>query len=259
MYFPDSMFSNKDRGTTIYKNFFTNLPDVALFDSITVINDNIIRCSQKGKYCLIYLNERKITSYYDFISPIDNEYTIVYDGKLGLMRNGKMVVACEYSYITKPVDNWVFVIRRYPYIPNRNDLWKKYYAMIFNLNDGADFKYDFQLLNEVVAIEEIEMDKVESMLNKEVFLLLPTVDVETGDFCITINKKYFNLFSKEFQNLIHGQGEDAITDTSNFHYWYSIELMKLMRDGPPKYDEDKDYYSIKDALDYDPEAYWNID
>jgi hypothetical protein len=256
---PDSMFTSEEWVNTQYsKNaLYIDLPGEVLFDSVSTINRTTLLCSKDSQYCLIRLDSRSKTDYYKYIKPIDNVYAFVYDGLIGLLKGNQLILSCQYSYLTNPVNDCVFAIRQYPYVPDSN-LWNKYYVLFLNLKKRNNLIYDFELKKETVAISEIDRDNVESYLSKGIFRIYLAKN-NTGLNDITIRKGFFHYFTEQFKQIVNRPGH-TLTDEEKRrrHYWISHKEMKRLREGPPK-EYYFEHYSIWDALDGDPGAYWNID
>ncbi|MBR0493695.1 MAG: hypothetical protein IJJ83_08045 [Muribaculaceae bacterium] len=260
-YFPSSTFTTEKWVDTQRSKrvLFIDLPGEVLFDSITIENNNIILCSNKRQYCLLYLKERIKSDYYEFIQPIDDTYAFVYDGYIGIIKKAKLVIGCHYSYITKPVNDCVFAIRRYPFFPMNDDLKGKFYVMFLNLKKRNNCILDYELRNEVIAIEKIDKENLRALLSKGVFRLYSVNEESTSSYPVTIQKGFFHFFSEQFNKVIHKPGQLKKIDKKIGSYWTSSDCMRDLKEGPKSYSDYSEHYSIWDALENDPEAYWNID
>ena len=228
-----------------------SFPEDILFDKVETINTNtIIGYSSYGKRCIINIEAHKKSALYSNSDVIDEHYSFIYQNGLGLLRDGQQILSCNYEYITKPVDGWVFVVKRYPYIPD-SSVWGKYFVLLWDLKK---YKYDFQIYKTLVAIDVIEKDKFKELLYKGAFKLIKVGDDVNNLNSYTLKSSDLSLFKDSFVDLI--QKPRSVNEELEYNYWQSAELMKE----EPKPNEDiYDHYSLMDALDGDPSAYWNIE
>lgn len=260
-FFPESMFTTEKWVSSRRDALFIDLPGEVLFDSVSTISSDLLLCAKNCQYCLIYINKRKVSDYFQYIMPIDDVYAYVYDGlRVGMIKNAELIIGCSFNYITNPINDCVFAVRKYPYVPDSN-LSNNYYVIFLNLKKKTRLIYEYDLRKEVVAIRKINKDHIYPLLTKGVLRLF-TVNNNSetaGSIGITIQKGFFHFFSEQFRRLVHRPGHVNDNNPKKHQYWISIDDMRAMKEGPHKRNDYNDNYDIWDALESDPEAYWNID
>lgn len=244
-----------------------------LFDEIKFVNKTTIIC-ERGKasvpsYCIIYVGKNKysrfshpvfndntiISTNYRWVKNLDEHYTFVSNGyRIGLLKDGRTVIPCDYSFITKPIDGWCFAAIEYPFIPNK-ETWNNYFVILCNVQKH---RYDcIKREDIIIAIDNISKDNLEDMFYEGGFLLYKKNDEDSNISSYTISKKYKNFFNKTFLQLLNPTFFDGYTEYA--HYWLSSNSVKNEIENMYKQPEINEKYSIMDALDGDPDAYWNID
>ena len=232
-------------------------PADILFDKITNVNSTTILginhpfCANE-KRRVVHIGSHIKSDCYYWTETIDEQYTFVYRYGLGLLENGKEVLSCDYAFITKPVDGWTFVVKSYPYIPDKR-VHGKYFVLLWDLKQ---YKYDFQIYKAIVAIEVIDKKDIEGLLYEGALKLYKVGEDETSLSSYTVQNKNIHRFNDSFVKMIHAPVN--VYEPSHT-YWQSSEGMKLKKEGPIKSHYEDDHYGLMDALDGNPDAYWNID
>lgn len=257
--------------------FLIDLPSGDIFDQL-YYNSNCSQliCKRGFKYKVIYLGNNydslshyppEFSNFFDYVKPLDKDYTCVLDDDkgIGLIRKGKLVLPCAHTHITKPVNNWCFAIKRYPYYPG-SDNFGCYYAILLNVKESRmSFSESYLYDEAIVAIKRIECEKmVEKLLGEGVFNLYSLDEANDGIQSITVPRKYLHYFSKDFCELIGNSDKLNISKIKISRCdWTSRARMGDVRDcqePESQYLDAIDNYSrIEDALEDNPDAYWNID
>ena len=234
-------------------------PIDVLFDKISVVNKTTIlginhpSCANEER-SVIYLNSHIKTNYYKWTNTIDEHYTFVYQGRLGLLKDGKEVLPCEFEYVTKPINDWSFVVKKYPYIPDKCT-WDKYYVLLHQIKDC--YHSDFQFRNSLVAIRIIDKEIIEELLCQGAFLLSKVGEDRNSLKSYALMDGYQKWFEKNFIQQLHEPQDKK--QQYYYNYWMSSELMEIMKKGLNNNFGNHDNYGLMDALDGNPDAYWNID
>ncbi len=255
---------------------FIDLPDRVLFDKVEECKWllHTVICEKNNRYCVINVDERsnsstchRISQYYKNVDPFDDTYTCVLeDYNIGLVRYNELVLACDYTHITRPVNDWIFAIKPYPYYPE-SQFKNCYFALLLNIKDASKYRTPFQIYDALVAVKKIEGEDLEKMLNDGVFRLYSINGTNKGIQSITVKEEFLKFFSEEFCESIGDSrkidGISILLSHTHTHkdYWKSsnlllksLEIMAMHNDL-----QYEDSNSIWDALEYDPDAYWNID
>jgi len=255
LYLKDDVLYGEFKGYSVPIKF----PNDVLFDKISIINTttflgiNHPNCANEEQ-SVIYMNKMTKSSYYEWTETIDEHYTFVYRGKLGLLKDGKEVLPCEFEYITKPINNWVFIVKKYPYIPDERT-WGKCYVLLYQIKDS--FYSDYQFRTSVIAIKMIDKEYLEQLLYQGAFKLQKVGADSTNIKSYALIENNSDFFEKGLLDQLHKPLKKE--DEYYYNYWQSCDLMKLMRERKKKNYDEQDNYGLMDALDGDPEAYWNID
>lgn len=164
--------------------------------------------------------EQKILPYY-YIQEIDSEYSYVYqyfNYGLGLSRNGKLVIPCDYNYITRPVDGWCFAIRRYPYVPGLPE-WDRYYVILCDVIKKC---YTWIEPKDIIdAAEDLYGDDIYSLLSMGAFRLYKIGTDRNDLHSYTVQDKFIKIYMPSFLKLI---GEPLYVDKPITNtYWVSKE------------------------------------
>lgn len=246
------------QGKSYYENNEMIL-DNTLFKKIEMVNPKTFLCEKEYSCMIIYLRENPVKEIissveYKWIDVLDETYAISYDnGKIGLLRKGMEAIPCEYSYITKPVDGWCFAIKRYPFIPDKTT-WHKFFVIFYNVEKN---RYLNCYKNAIVAINNIDEKALEDALYNGGFMLYAK-DNQHDLSSYTILKKFTHLFRTDFlQQLNSTYSIEKFEPTGN--YWESSDWIRYKLEKKNKMPEFHDSYTLMDALDGDPSAYWNID
>jgi len=244
-----------------------------LFDDIKFVNSTTILC-KKGKakassYCIIHVSEDNYSRFshpvfngntiispnYKWVKILDEHYTFVYNSnRIGLLKDGRTVIPCDYSFITIPIDGWCFAAIKYPFIPDK-ETWNKYFVILCNVQKH---RYDFIKREDIIiAIDNINEDVLKNLFNEGGFLLYKMKNEDCNISSFTVSKRYKNYFNQSFLHSLNQsfyEGNIKLT-----HYWLSSDSVKTEIENMHKQPEIHDTYSLIDALDGDPNAYWNID
>lgn len=242
-----------------YYSLLVDLPEDVIFDNIKILNSNQLLCKNKGKYSLIWIKQGIQSDDFSYILPIDDEYAFVLNNMLGLIRYGEIIIPCEYSIITKPINGWAFVFERYPYFPN-SDKVNKLYARIIDANVSHHYISEIRKL--MLVAEDIDKNKLESDLQKGYYKLLPSgikLDEAHNLKEVHLTKGASSLFCDEFLKLL-GNPTSKETASIDNRYWCSDVILRRERDSNKQNKEfEHNEFSLLDALDGDPDAFWNID
>ena len=244
-----------------------------LFDDIKYANSTTILC-KRGKarassYCIIHISEDKYSRFshpvfngntiispnYKWVKIIDEHYTFVYDNnKIGLLKDGRTAIPCDYSFITIPIDGWCFAAIKYPFIPNK-ETWNNYFVILCNVQKH---RYDFIERDDIIiAIDNINVNVLKNMFYEGGFLLYKIKNEDCNISSFTISNRYKNYFNPSF---LHSLNQSFYEGKNEYtHYWLSSDSVKTEIENMYKQPEIHDKYSIMDALDGNPDAYWNID
>lgn len=236
-----------------------DLPGDVIFDDVKVLNSNQLLCKNSGKYSLIWIKQRKRSKEYSYILSINDEYAFVLNSKIGLVRYGEETIPCEYSIITKPINGWSFVFANYPYFPN-SEKGDKFYIRIVDARKICSHKWEMKYA--MLVAENVEKKIVEADLHKGYYRLLPSKNdiVEEHDLKeVSLTEKATYLFCDDFLKQLDNPLKKVITSFED-KYWYTdIELRKKKDSSKMSRDLSPNDYSLMDALDGEPDAYWNID
>ena len=252
-----------------------DLPEYDLFDQVEYDRKcSQLICKKDSKYSVVYIGKNNESSwpfqnihskYYDYVRPLTEEFTCILEKQLGIgvLRKGLHVLPCEYSYITKPVNNWCFAIKKYPFYPESTNVGC-YFAVLLNVQHRIlKLSDSYFYTDAIVAIQRIENEQmVEKLLSEGVFILYSLDDSNDGIESITVHKSFIHLFSKDFCEKIgdcHKLGLRKISTKPQ--YWASKEdMLYALEDHSPQYfSAIDDFSTIEDALEFDSEAYWNRD
>lgn len=177
---------------------------------------------------------------------------------LGIKRDEHLVLPCNYSFITNPINGWCFAIGRYSFVPGLTK-WDTYYVLLWNIEKHTHYEF-IPPTDYIVAADKLCKDEVKTLLSDGAFRLYIVGEDETSLKSFAIQKKYENIFLQSFLNLLHSPIDVKRYIPST--YWISKDNVEdAIHPHPKEIDEDpwKDYDFINDALDGDPDAYWNID
>lgn len=245
-------------GTSIYETISdTTIKKDDLYEEIQLVNSTTFLCKWKWKYIIIYLSskycETILSSEYEWIDVLDELYAIVYSkGKIGLLRNGRTAIPCDYSYITRPIGGWCFAAIKYPYTPN-SKTWHNYYVIFCNVEKN---RYDCISYEDIiVAIDNIDYNTLQDVLYFGGLKLFKRDEsMEMSSY--TISEKYKSFFRADFLQRLSPVLERNVHSGC---YWESAESIRYSLKRKNNVAEFYDSYSLMDALDGDPSAYWNID
>ena len=243
-----------------------------LFDDVKFVNSTTILCkrgrARASSYSVIHVSEDKsrfshpvfngntiISRNYMWIKVLDEHYTLVYDkNRVGLLTDGHIAIPCDYSYITSPVGGWCFAAIKYPFIPNK-ETWNKYFVILCNVENN---RYDFIKREDIIiAIDNISEENLEKMFYGGGFLLYKLNEADNNISSLTISNKYKTYFNQNFLKLLHPSFIESCNEYS--HYWFSSDSIENELSHMYKQPEIHETFSIMDALDGNPDAYWNID
>ena len=240
-----------------YKSLIPFPKDI-LFDKMSIINASTIcginnpGCANEER-CIIFINKHTKSKFYTWTDTIDEHYTFVYRGRLGLLKDGKEVLPCEFDFMTKPFNDWIFIVKRYPFIPDAST-WGKYYVLLYKIKDH--YYSDAELRSSIPAINIVDGDTVEQLFHNDAFEL-HLVGEDPNDLkSYAISKKFSNYFVSTFADLLSKPIEK---DTPSYSMWRSADMVEKEKRGKNNDYDDHDYYGLMDALDGEIEAYWNID
>ncbi len=244
-----------------------------LFDDIKFVNPTTI-LRKRGKarassYSIISVRDDKYSRFshpvfngntiiswnYEWVKILDEHYTFVYNAdKIGLLKDGRVAIPCEYSFITKPINGRCFAAIKYPFIPNK-ETWQKYFVILCDVNQH---RYDFIKREDIIiAIDIISKEFLVKMFYEGDFLLYKTKNGICDTPSFIISNRYKHFFNTAFLQLMNPIFYD---DNSRFtNYWLSSESVSSELENKYEQPEFHETYSIMDALDGDLEAYWNID
>lgn len=224
------------------------------YSDIECKNSTTLLCKREGAYSIFNLNGAFFTPFYKWIEILNTTYAYVYqNGHIGLLKKGFTAIPCKYSYITHPIDGWCFAAIKYPYTPN-SETWNKYYVILCNVEKN---RYDFiPYENIIVAIDNIDGSSLQNLFYSGA-LLLYKKGCNKDISAFTISKQYKSLFRSEFLNILNQNFYDGEYEHKN--YWESAYACRLKLEYKSKANSIQDSYSLMDALDGDPSAYWNID
>lgn len=234
-------------------------PSEVLFDRVWIANANTIvgvnhpNCANEEKYIICISNHIKSKNY-SWTETIDEHYSFVYQNRLGLVKDGKEVLPCDFTYISKPINGWVFLVKKYPFIPD-SSTWGKYFVLLYKVKDH--YYSDAEFRNSVVAIRVIEENRVKQLFNEGVFELHQIGDNNDDLKSYAVSKKSSQHFTTSFLEALGTPVEKD--ETSLFNQWCSAEVVEKEIKRPAKDYDSHDYYGLKDALDGEIDAYWNID
>lgn len=114
----------------------------------------------------------------------------------------------------------------------------------------------------MLVAENVEKKIVEADLHKGYYRLLPSKNdiVEEHDLKeVSLTEKATYLFYDDFLKQLDNPLKKVITSFED-KYWYTdIELRKKKDSSKMSRDLSPNDYSLMDALDGEPDAYWNID
>lgn len=225
-------------------------------------------CKKKNSYALLYIKERSLSKFYSNIKIIDEEYAFVsMNYSIGLIRLGKETIPCEFSYITKPVNGWSFLFKKYPYFPNSNKDGKMY----CRIAKVSKVIHSYDIRECLLVEEDIDSNNLEYFLYKGFYKLqhlnkskeddLKSVYVESDKH---FPKAFYSLLGKPNKGCTENE-EELSFEQKTAHgksklYWCSgSDLKKEVESRKKTYICDNEHYGLMDALDGNPDAYWNID
>lgn len=225
------------------------------------IKEGIMFYGEKGKHKAIRLRDKSISGEYSAVGYIDDfvyyyTYRVENDYYVGIgyylpidKQNNTGAISQEYHYIliTKPVNGFCFTVTQ-----DENDICDVYLTNIKETHQ-----------NPIKAISSIEQDDLFDAISKGKLLMILA---DGGEEMKDINVVDKTIFDESFVGEISQKeiSQDGIQDKVP-KYWYSIYNVKPKKKSffqSRDYIEDEPYSwedSMMDALDGQPDAYWNID
>lgn len=227
------------------------IPEGLLFSHIENKKSNIILGIEKNNKCLMYTNGLCMTSPYTNVRVIDEHFSFVYNGKIGLVKDGILILPCDFYYITYPVDGWVFLVLPYPFTPDK-EKEGKFFTILYRLQRDASYYY-FGRAYAMTAVECVDKEQIDMLINAGAFKLHIIGNDKNSMKSFTIAQKYSHYFSAEFLSKL---GMPISIEEKYYNVGVSISAIKPY--DLPKFTE-YEPYGLMDVLDGDPSAYWNID
>lgn len=243
-----------------------------LFDDVKFVNSTTILCkrgrARTSSYSVIHVSEDKsrfshptfngntiFSPSYKWIKVLDEHYALVYDrNRIGLLKDARVAIPCDYSFITLPIDGWCFAAIKYPFIPDK-ETWNNYYVILCNVENH---RYDFIKREDIIiAIDNISEENLEALLCGRGLLLYKMKDEDSNISSFTISNRYKTCFNQTFLQLLHSASIESGNECP--HYWFSANSIESEMEHMNKQPEIHETYSLMDALDGDPDAYGNID